>query len=112
MRSGLTKLLSQPQKRYRNFVYRVFEGEEPEFVTSTAASTAVLACWLPSLEHWSSYQVFLRRYFSWQPPQSFLPIAPNAALKESRSFTFLSAALESLPNLASLVLKSSMFFQI
>ena len=76
------------------------------------ASTAIRACRLPLLKHRSSYQLFLRRYFSWQPPQSFLPISPNAALKESRSFTFASAALESLPNLASLALKSSMFFQI
>jgi hypothetical protein len=100
---------SQPQKRDRYFVYRVLEGEEPELVTPTAASTA---CRLPLLEHRSSYQLFLRRYFSWQPPQSFLPISPNTALNESRSFTFVSAALESLPNLGSVVLKSSMFFQI
>src|ERR1700744_1598802 len=46
-------------------------------------------------------QLFLTRYFSWQPPQSFLPMAPNAGLKLSRAFTLARRAL-----------KSSMFSQI
>src|ERR1700722_8006577 len=57
-------------------------------------------------------QLFLTRYFSWQPPQSFLPMAPNAALKLSRSFTLAMASLASVPNLASRALKSSIFSQI
>ena len=57
-------------------------------------------------------QLFFKRYFSWQPPQSFLPILPNAALKDSRSLTLELAAFASVPSLASLALKSSMFFQI
>ena len=59
-----------------------------------------------------SLQPFLTRYFSWQPPQSFLPMLPKAALKESKSFTLESAAFASLPSLASFALKSFMFFQI
>ena len=58
------------------------------------------------------YQLFFKRYFSCQPPQSFLQMLPNAALKEFKSFTQESAAFASLPSLASLALKSSMFFQI
>ena len=57
-------------------------------------------------------QLVFNRYFSWQPPQSFLPILPNAALKESKSVTLVAAAFASVPSLASLALKSSMFFQI
>src|SRR5262252_4793448 len=59
-----------------------------------------------------SCQPFLMRYFSWQAPQSFLPMLPNAALKESKSFTLEAADFASVPNLASLALKSSMFFQM
>jgi hypothetical protein len=60
----------------------------------------------------SVHQPFFNRYFSWQPPQSFLPILPKAALKESKSFTLEAAAFASVHSLASLALKSSMFFQI
>src|SRR5262249_36942142 len=57
-------------------------------------------------------QLFFCRYFSWQPPQLSLSKGPQVDLKVSRSFTALSAAFESLPNLASRASKSALFSQI
>src|SRR5262249_10612981 len=88
-----------------------FAGEQVRLLTSRQSDGLHRAATLAATEV-KKYQLCLRRYFSWQLPQSFLPMLPKAFLKDSRSVTLPLAAFASLPNLARRALKSSMFSQI
>src|ERR1700741_3929470 len=87
------------------------QDQEPQ-ETSTKKQAIRQKPRVPFLQLLTLCQPILTRYFSWQPPQSFLPMLPNVTLKDSRSFTLASAAFASLPSLARRALKSSILFQI